>query len=244
MKKIVLLFYFVSCFLGKVAWAASPIVVHKNNKAASLLKKSLKKRQEEKFKKNQSEIGPVVNTFEAYQNLIDALRRAPQSPELHLNLGFYFELEKEPDKALQEYEYVIKLNPKKKVLLFAAYFNAGNIEAQKKNIERALYFYQKALDIFPQSKEVKTNIELLWLKQQGGGQGGGQSDDNQQDKGNKGQGSDYKQQKERPQDFKSQRLPKNEVRKILEELKRQEEKIRAKENRQKKGKEEEHDKNW
>src|SRR5690606_24829315 len=111
---------------------------------------------------------------------------------------------------------------------YLARFAAGIAATSLKNIDKALEQYQKALELKPDSEEVKKNIELLW---QGGGDGEGESD--QQQKGDqKGEGeSDPKedqdgegdndekkppqQQKPQPQNFQSKDLTPDQVRKIL-----------------------------
>jgi hypothetical protein len=126
--------------------------------------------------------------------------------------------------------------------------------------------YQKALEIIPSSNEVKTNIELLIQQQQGQSGGEGQQNqpqqgDQQQNQDQKNQeGKDQKDQKDQEQDqkegkqkqqsqkykprpFNGKELSEGDVKKILGELKQQEEKIRAEYNR-KDVKEQPRDKDW
>lgn len=216
----------------KGALALTPMLIHKNNQAVELMEK---------------EKNP-----EAYKALTDALSEAPFQPELHLNLGFGFERGNQPEKALSEYNWVYQ-NTKDPNLKFEAAFNAARLQGQSKKINEALDLYQKALEIRPDSVEVKTNIELL-LSQGGGG---GKGDQEQKDKKDQGDQKDQDQNqnqpapkpqtgptpKPKPKDFKSEDLSERDVKNILEELKRQENQIRAKEH-ERKPKEKSNGKDW
>jgi len=201
----------------------TPGIISKNNEAA------------EKLKEKQS--------YQAYRDLTDILSDAPFEPEVRLNLAYAFETNEEFDKAIKEYLSVASGTADAK-LKFEAYFNAARLFGEKKQIPEALENYQKALDIDPTSIEVKTNIELLFSKQSGGG---GDGDDKQKDKSDQGKGEEKEKpgdqekkdqeqpqpnqqnkQKRAPQPFKSQELSERDMKNILEELKRQEEKNRAK----------------
>jgi tetratricopeptide (TPR) repeat protein len=123
-------------------------------------------------------------------------------------------------------------------------FNLATIQAEQKNNDKALELYQKALDIDPESIEVKTNMELLTQQDSGGG--GGQ-DDKQQDKKNdkdkKGGEGDKKDDQKNgqnkkndekfenprptPRPYQSEEISQQDMKRILEELKRQEGNIRA-----------------
>jgi tetratricopeptide (TPR) repeat protein len=187
---------------------------------------------------------------EAYDRFTDALADVPFSSEVHYNLGNSFLDNKEVDKALSEYRQAIKLAPgessREKDLRFKAHFNSAIALTEQKKIDEALAQYQQALELEPESVETKTNIELLIQS----GQGGGEGDQSQQDKGDQkkdkqGQGGEGQEQKPQqpqqsqqqnqqpkakpsPRPFKSDEISQQDVGRILEELKRQEEQIRAK----------------
>lgn len=222
-------------FLALTANATlTPGVIQKNNEAAESLKNE--------------------RNGEAYRALIDGLAQAPFQEELHLNLGLAFERNGEKEKALAEYAGVAKssANP---AYRFQALFNAARLKGEMKKIDEALELYQQALGLVPDSEEVKTNIELL-LASGGGGGGGDQQDDDKKNDGDKGdqkkdgegeqpnnnprQGTDPK---ATPKPFNSQELSNQDVRNILDELKRQENQIRAKEY-EKKPKENKSGKDW
>jgi tetratricopeptide (TPR) repeat protein len=183
------------------------------------------------------------------QFLLKGLARDPYNPILHLNLGLNFEAQKQYDKALKEYEAALRMSEGKNEAQFLAHFNAGNAATQTENIPLALKHYQAALDLNPKSVEVKTNIELLLKSNSGKGKGQKDSknkdqSDNQGDNPdkNKNPNDDSKDQKKK-QEFKSEKLTKEDVRKILEELKSQEKKIRGAE-LNKKSEENSSDKDW
>jgi Ca-activated chloride channel family protein len=176
----------------------------------------------------------------AFNDFAKALGKDAYNPTFHFNLGDAFLKNGDAAKAMSEYE-AVEQNPKASgELKFKSMFNAGNAALQAKDTAKALKYYQRALDYNPQSQEVKTNIELALQEQKGGGS----SDEKKDDKDKKDQKDDKQQQpqpndskqgqqekpKEKPKPFQSQALNENDVRRILEELKRQEEQIRAKQN--------------
>lgn len=204
----------------------------------------------------------------AMEKYLQALRYDPFIGQLHLNLGLSFEGQQQAEKALQSYKEAEKLAllDKNFPLVFMARFNQAQLLGKSKQVDEALAAYQSALEIIPSSKEVKTNIELLTQQQQG--QGGGDGQQNQPQQGDQQQnqdqqnqeGKDQKDQKDQEQDqkegkkpqqsqkykprpFNGKELSEGDVKKILGELKQQEEKIRAEYNR-KDVKEQPRDKDW
>jgi tetratricopeptide (TPR) repeat protein len=165
----------------------------------------------------------------AYEKFLYALNLEPFNSDIRLNLGLTFEHNKEPEKAAKEYMSAYRYSIKEDQQ-FIALFNAGNAFRDAKNNDMALQAYQKALTIKPDSKDVKKNIELMW---QGGGGGGGsgenQNPNENQQPGDSGQQPPQQQQKPKPKEFDSEKLTQKDVNKILEELKNQEQEIRAKE---------------
>lgn len=189
-------------------------------------------------------------TLEANKKLSDAAVDYPAQAGLFYNLAQTYEANEEKEKAIQSYTVAAELAQEPE-LKFQSYFNAARILGEMKQVEPAINLYQKALDIRPDSIEAKTNIELLF--QSGGGGGGG--DDQQQqkpqdEKDNKSKdGQDQKDQKDqeqpkpKPRPFQSGELSPQDAKKILDELKRQEERVRAKFN-EKRIKETPVDKDW
>jgi tetratricopeptide (TPR) repeat protein len=172
------------------------------------------------------------NFFQAYQKFTKALEDDPLNPEIQMNLARMFEENEEFEKAERGYRAALTLLPKDSTRRFEALFNWAGSLGKLKRIDEALMAYQAALEMDPDSIEVKNNIELLW---QGGGGGGGKDkkdqDQKQGDKQDKGdQGDPDQKQEKKPKPFDSQQLTKDDVKRILDEIKNQEQSIRAQEN--------------
>lgn len=225
------------------------------------------------------------NAQGALDQYLKGLRFNPFQPELHLNLGLSFEILQQNEKAMSSYKEAerLALESKNYQVLFMALFNQAQLLAKDKKVDEAIATYQKALELIPSSKEVKTNIELLTQQQQGQGGGDGdnkdQKDQDQKDKDQQNKDGDSKDQKDpkdgdqkkddkdkdgkdkedknkpekpkqmqgspkyKPRPFEGKELSEGDVKKILGELKQQEEKIRAEFNR-KEVKEQPRDKDW
>lgn len=184
--------------------------------------------------------------FDAHKKFLQATIKSGELAEVRMNLGLSFELSGDKENSLKAYNMAEKVAEGNPGLEFMARYNKARLLAEQKKIPLALKEYQSALEINPESVEVKANIELLMQQQQGGG-GGGEGEDKDQ-KGE--QGKDPKDDpdakiKKNPKnsEYKSQNLSKKDVQKILEELKNQEQNIREKEYNQ--GvKEKSRDKDW
>lgn len=173
----------------------------------------------------------------SYDHFARSLGDLPFQPEVHYNLGRVFYENKEFGKSLQESLTAAKLAPEKSEARFLALFQAASALAQLKKVDDAIAMYQRALEIKPDSKETKTNIELL-IAAGGQGQGEDQSDQSggqPKDQPKDGEGDQPKDgprtnqpPPNTPKPFKGEDLSKRDVENILDELKRQEEQIRAK----------------
>lgn len=226
---------------------ASLSAIRLNNEAKELLGSAVTETVNEETKKTEREVDSA-KVFKAYKLILEALKDAPFNPAIRGNLGLAFELNEEKEKALKEFKAANKYAELSDddELKFISRFNLARAYGVEK-IDLALETYQKALELKPDSIEVKTNIELLLQQQQGQGKGkGGQGDNKNKEKDDQNQdgegdqdqkdkdqsdNSDKKpqQQQKQKKEFKSKELTKNDVRRILEELKNQEQKIRAKE---------------
>jgi Ca-activated chloride channel family protein len=184
---------------------------------------------------------------------IEALGVDPFISEIHSNLGLtYLELKK-PEDAIKSFESAEKF-ARKNEPMFVARFNQGVTRGANKQIEEALQAYQRALDVNPQSMEVKTNIELLLSQQSGQGEGKGQGQNSEDGKGDQ-ESEDQEKKKDQPKDYSKDpqqpykprefdgELSEADVKKILGELKQQEQKIRGQFYRNEK-KERPRDKDW
>ncbi|MEM7647511.1 MAG: tetratricopeptide repeat protein [Pseudomonadota bacterium] len=182
--------------------------------------------------------------IEAHDEFKQLLSQSPFSPLFQFNLGFSFISVEEMEKAIQMYKEILKLKPLSPEIEFPTLYNLGVLNGMKGEVDEALRYYQEALAFVPDSNEIKTNIELLFK-----GQGGGKGDKKNKDKK---KGDDEDEQKEpkeftnkpqQPNQFDNKEMSKGDVKKILEELKKQEQRIRAKHQR-KGGREADRDKNW
>ena len=190
---------------------------------------------------------------DAQGSYIEALGIDPFISEVHINLGLtYLELKK-PEDAIKSFESAEKF-ARKPEPLFVARFNQGVTRGASKQIEEALQAYQRALDVVPQSIEAKTNIELLLASNQGEGKGEGKGEDSKEGKGEQ-DSKDQEQKKDQPKDYSKDpqqpykprefegELSEADVKKILGELKQQEQKIRGQFYRNE-NKERPRDKDW
>ncbi|MEY4617761.1 MAG: hypothetical protein RJB66_2721 [Pseudomonadota bacterium] len=166
---------------------------------------------------------------QALQHSLKALEHDPMQPELHLNLGNSLEGLGAVQKAVDAYGVAGKLTEDPSIH-FQVEFNQAQALAKLKKVDEALAHYQKALEMIPDSREVKTNIELLMSSQ--GGKGGKDKDKDQDQKDGQGEGDQQKEPQKfadnKPQEKKQpQNLSQGDVKKILEELKQQEQRIRG-----------------
>lgn len=176
----------------------------------------------------------------AYQHSIKALEKDPLVPELQINLGNTLEGLGSLTKAREAYRTAEKLSQESS-MQFESRFNQAQVLAKEKKIDEALEMYQKALDLDPESKIVKTNIELLLSSSKSQGKGDSKENDENKEEGEKqenqdGKGSDQKKNEkfsENPKNDKEQKskqpksMSQGDVKKILEEIKQQEQRIRG-----------------
>lgn len=187
------------------------------------------------------------NFAEAFQHFAQALEYSPFAPELHLNMGLALEGQGQGDRALKAYMTALSF-AKVPEVKFQALFNLAQLYGKAKRYDEALHFYQQALEIVPTSQEVKINIELLIKDQQQQQQQQGQGEDKKDQNGGQGDNKDQKENqdnkgdkgekpkdgpkkyadnpKPQPKPFKGENLSEGDVKKILGELKNQEQKIR------------------
>ena len=190
----------------------------------------------------------------AMDDFAAALGDLPFTGAVHFNMGNAFLIRLDLEKALSEYEQALKTATsdswEDRETRFRALFNSAVVRTELKQIDEALELYQKALEIYPDSLETKTNMELLVQQTQGGGQGdqreqkdqdgqgqNQQDQDKDQNQDSEGRDQEDKQKQEpqkfenpraTPRPFKSGELSQEDAKRILDEMKRQEEQIRAK----------------
>lgn len=168
------------------------------------------------------------NPSKAKEELLAAIEKDPKVAELYLNLGVTELASQDLAKAKEVSQLTLKLSEDLKVKAMALY-NLGLIAQLEKNKDEALKYYQDSLELNPHNKSAHLNIELLTQKNQGGGGGGDdpdKQDENSKDDPNKEFKKASRGKAPKPQ-FNSKDLTPGDVNKIMEELKRQEKKVRA-----------------
>lgn len=166
-----------------------------------------------------------------------ALSYNPAEEKLHYNLGLGFQVSQRGPEAEASYGLVMKSPRATEDEKFSVEYNLGVMAQKNKDVDGALKHYQAALDLDPESRETKINIELLIQQGGGGGQGQQNQDGKQGQDPQEGNGNDPKDPDQKPQQyapnkpqkpqFKSEELTPSDVNKILGELKQQEQRIRA-----------------
>jgi tetratricopeptide (TPR) repeat protein len=91
---------------------------------------------------------------ERYEDAIkwysDAVKLAPNDPDVSTDLGICYYYTNQPDKALEQFERSLKLDPRHTKTLL----NAGIVKAfGKQDLEGAMQAWQKVLEIAPDSAE-------------------------------------------------------------------------------------------
>lgn len=200
----------------------------------------------------------MAKDFEGAKNeTLKALRKNPLQAHLHMNLGLAETGLGHANQALGSFQMAEELAGNDPAMLFIARFNAATVLANQKKIDEAIAKYQGALEIDPNSRETKTNIELLMQQQQqqqnGEGEGDGENKDKQEQDSKDGKGEknqkepkDFKESKQYKPKFESKSLSEGDVKKILEEIKRQEKQIHGNEEKleQRQNKDNPNDKDW
>lgn len=212
---------FIFClFLGLEAYANDPRAVYNNRSGVNEL---------------------VQKKYSSSQNaFLKALESEPEDARLHLNLGIAYQAAKDNERAAKEFQAATRFAKSDELKFFGNFNSAQAIGA--KNVDLALRYYQQALSYKPDSRETKHNIELLLQGKSGGGGEGDDKDDKKDNSGeDKGQERTNKQSNE-PQPYKGKELTPQDVQNILEELKNQDQKVRAKENSS--GKDRNLEKDW
>lgn len=230
------LYGFLFILLGiSLASAQSLDLIYKNNKGSRAFKNEKK--------------------MEAYEEFLGALTLDPYNPLVQFNLGstlhglgeeekaekLYLQLLKDVDAHLQK-DLPANIQQQWLKVKFAILYNLGVHYQVTKQIDQALDYYQKGLELLPDSKEIKTNIELMLTS---GGGGKGKSDQKQKDEKGEGQGEsegeneqdkqeskpsdgDRTNKKQKGKEFDQSQLSMEDLKRIMDELKQQEQGIRSK----------------
>jgi Ca-activated chloride channel homolog len=153
---------------------------------------------------------------EALKRYTEAQLEAPDSPQLHYNLGNVFFRQGEVDKAREEYRRALaaadaSLDPR-------AVYNLGNTFFNQQQYQEAVQAYQRALKLSPKDMDAKRNLELALLRMK------------QQAQQQPSQGKDSKQDQQQKKDE-----PKPNPSDSEEQKQKQDQDARQKEDPQKKG---------
>ena len=208
------------------------------------------------------------NYYTAVEKFAAALGLNPYSAEVQINFAIALENLGKTEEALRALQSSAKISDNPEVKFISEY-NQGVLLSKGEDKDQAISHYQNALDINPESFETKVNIELLTGENGGKGKSDKQDKDQKdnQDKKDKGDGKEnekdqkdpkgkdkgedpkedqpkkYGKKNPQPKPFKSEELTQGDVNKILNELRQQEQKIRAEFNK-KIIKEKPRDKDW
>jgi Ca-activated chloride channel homolog len=131
---------------------------------------------------------------EAMKRYTEAQLEAPDSPQLHYNLGNVFFRQGEIEKAREEYRRALaaadaSLDPR-------AIYNLGNTFFSQQQYQEAVSAYQRTLKLSPKDMDAKRNLELALLAMK-------KQQQQQQQKQNPSSGKD--QDKDRPQQGEKQK---------------------------------------
>lgn len=178
--------------------------------------------------------------IEATDYFLKSLDLNQASQFLYLNLALSYDLQNRPLKAMEQYDKTLQSDylPSR----FFAYFNKAELSARLNRLDEALNNYQSALTFETEVKKIKQNIELLFKKNKKGGsqknKDKDQKQDSKQDQNKKQENSEENKDQAEPSPKQKTPQPREltpEQRKaILEEIEKQESKVRAKQFKSKK----------
>jgi hypothetical protein len=206
---------------------------------------------------------------DALQKYLEMIEVNPNRFSTHSNIGVLLSMLQKPEESEKSLLHALQLaeNSKNAEAIFSIRFNLGVFYGAQKKVAQALEHYQQALEVLPTSIETKTNIELLIQQQQnqqGQGESNSQDKNNQQSQGgqnqqqNDQQGDQEQKDQQQPQNdqqrqnssrykprpYQGDQLSEGDVKKILGELRNQEQKIRANFDKKEKGKSRDNEKDW
>ena len=175
------------------------------------------------------------------KQFLNILFRKPFLFSARLNIALIHFLQKKKDSSLAEYKFVSD-NSQNKTEKFQAHFNSALIEQE--NIDSSLNFYQKALKEYPESIEVKTNIELMMKQQKSQSNKDKKSDQKNKDSKKQNSPSEKENTKESQQPIEEKDMSFDEAQFILKEIENRERKLRSRLENKKQGKKNKEGKKW
>lgn len=150
----------------------------------------------------------------------DALIDDPESPEIHFNIGDALYKKKKYQEALKSYQKA--LIAEDVLLQSKAYYNIGNTLYRLGRLPESILAYKKALEINPNDMDAKYNLEFVRNKLKQNLKRQSMAGQRQQQIQAKPQAE---QQKQRKGQERKQEMSKEEAERILDALKRDEEKV-------------------
>jgi tetratricopeptide (TPR) repeat protein len=102
------------------------------------------------------------NTSKAIKELLEILEKDPNNIEAHLLIGKAYRKEMNIRKAIFHYKRVIELS-NDGIYKAIAYKKLGDIKAEMKDYEQALFFYHKSLDISPDDAKLLYAIANVYI---------------------------------------------------------------------------------
>ncbi len=108
-----------------------------------------------------------VYSEEKYQEAIQlytdiAATYAPESKELHFNIGDSWFRQEDYDKSIEEYQKVVGASDEKFEAL--AHYNIGNAQFRKEDYQKAIESYIYSLKLNPTDEDAKYNLEVARRK--------------------------------------------------------------------------------
>lgn len=211
-------------------------LIYKNNQAVTLFKKEKR--------------------LEAFETFMGLTAKDPSDVILKFNVASSLQALGEEEKSIQLNSAILSdivrlmktatdaEQMELQKIRFATLYNNGVSYQILQNVDQALKNYQQALEVIPSSKEIKINIEMLFSsgggkgkgddknkeqKQEGEGDGESEPKDSEEQK-DKEKNKDQKkeQQQQKPKEFDPKYMSQEDLKRIMEELRDQEQKIRAK----------------
>ena len=187
--------------------------------------------------------------IQAQKEFEEAATKETFNPWSYMNLALSYDFLNLSNKALKNYDIVSSyLKTKSNRAVFYSYFNQGELYGRLASLEKALENYQKALEFKYKEKEIKKNIELLFKKKQQSQNKKSKNQKNQSSKNNHKNNNQKENFSKKKQTHSSQsknerekeslnknnqekifqkELSKQEQKAILEEIEKQENKVRA-----------------
>jgi len=105
-----------------------------------------------------------LNNYEAAIGVYeDALKINPAMPDIMYNLAYAYQTGGYYEKALQEYEKVLKAD-KKRQISKQVYLNMGSIYDEKGELDKAVRIYKRGLALDPENADIRFNLALTLMK--------------------------------------------------------------------------------